>query len=452
MKETGLVDDLNRAIWDASLEGVPGWRSALVKAARLVIALARDWLAGQISLRATSLVYTTLLSVVPLLAFTFSVVKAFGVNNIIAPLLHELLAPLGEKGGEIASRILGFVQNMQVGVLGSLGLVFLIYTVIALIGQIEDSLNFIWRVEEPRTWGQRFSKYVSVLLVGPILVVAAIGMTASIKSAAVVQWLLTVRAFGEIAYIASQFVPYVLVSVAFTFVYVLMPNTRVRLVPALIGGIVAGVLWQLAGAVFTTLVVGSTRYAAIYSSFAILVMFLIWIYIGWLILLLGASVSFYVQNPQYMRVLSRPPTLSGRVREKLALLITYRIATQYRQGQPALSVEQLSARLDVPRESIAEMVSALQRHRILLPTRDEPPRFVPSRALEAIPVKVVLDAAREVGEPEGIRMAQLPFAAEVDDTIEHAERAVARSLEQVTFQDLCRDEERGAQASGKPPT
>jgi membrane protein len=341
---------------------------------------------------------------------------------------------------------------MQVGVLGSLGLVFLIYTAIALIGQIEDSLNFIWRVEEPRTWGQRFSKYVSVLLVGPILVVAAIGMTASIKSAAVVQWLLTVRAFGEIAYIASQFVPYVLVSVAFTFVYVLMPNTRVRLVPALIGGIVAGVLWQLAGAVFTTLVVGSTRYAAIYSSFAILVMFLIWIYIGWLILLLGASVSFYVQNPQYMRVLSRPPTLSGRVREKLALLITYRIATQYRQGQPALSVEQLSARLDVPRESIAEMVSALQRHRILLPTRDEPPRFVPSRALEAIPVKVVLDAAREVGEPEGIRMAQLPFAAEVDDTIEHAERAVARSLEQVTFQDLCRDEERGAQASGKPPT
>jgi len=451
MKETGLVDDLNRAIWDSPLEGVSAWRSALVKPARLVIALARDLLAGQVSLRATSLVYTTLLSMVPLLAFTFSVVKAFGVNNIIAPLLDQLLAPLGEKGGEIASRILGFVQNMQVGVLGSLGLVFLIYTAIALIGQIEDSLNFIWRVEEPRSWGQRFSKYVSVLLVGPILVVAAIGMTASIKSAAVVQWLLTVRAFGEIVYIASQFVPYLLVSVAFTFVYALMPNTRVRLVPALIGGIVAGVLWQLAGAVFTTLVVGSTRYAAIYSSFAILVMFLIWIYIGWLILLLGASVSFYVQYPQYMRVPSRPPTLSARVREKLALLITYLIGAQYRQGQPAIGVEQLSARLDVPRESVADVVSALQRHRILLSTRDDPPRFVPGRALEAIAVKDVLDAAREAGEPEGILMAHLPSAAEVDDTIGHAERAVARSLEQVTLQDLCREEERRAEASGKPP-
>jgi len=373
------------------------------------------------------------------------------VNNVIAPLLHELLAPLGENESELVSRILGFVQNMQVGVLGSLGLVFLIYTVIALVAQIEDSLNFIWRVEEPRSWGQRFSKYVSVLLVGPILVVAAMGMTASIKSAAVVQWLLTVRAFGEIAYIASQVIPYLLVSVAFTFIYALMPNTRVRFLPALTGGVVAGVLWQLAGAAFTALVVGSTRYAAIYSSFAILVMFLIWIYISWLILLLGASVSFYVQYPQYVRVPSKPPTLSGRVREKLALLITYVIGAQYRQGQPALGVEQLSARLDVPRESVAEMLSALQRHRILLPTRDDPPRFIPGRALEAVPVKMVLDAAREVGELEGIRMAHLPSAGEVDDTIEHAERAVARSLERVTFHDLYREEERRADASGKPP-
>jgi membrane protein len=143
--------------------------------------------------------------------------------------------------------------------------------------------------------------------------------------------------------------------------------------------------------------------------------------------------------------------LSARVREKLALLITYLIGAQYRQGQPAIGVEQLSARLDVPRESVADVVSALQRHRILLSTRDDPPRFVPGRALEAIAVKDVLDAAREAGEPEGILMAHLPSAAEVDDTIGHAERAVARSLEQVTFQDLCREEERRAEASGKPP-
>jgi membrane protein len=151
---------------------------------------------------------------VPLLAFTFSVVKAFGVNNIIAPLLHNLLEPLGARGDQVAPRILGFVENMRVWVLGSLGLLFLIYTVISLIGQLEDALNYIWRVEEPRSWGQRFSKYVSVLLIGPILMVAAMGITASISNAHLVQMLLRVERFGELAFVGGQVVPYLLLSVA----------------------------------------------------------------------------------------------------------------------------------------------------------------------------------------------------------------------------------------------
>ncbi|MGA7981986.1 MAG: YihY/virulence factor BrkB family protein [Chromatiaceae bacterium] len=441
MDTPALFDRLRQEIWDSSLDELPRWRAVLLRALRTAVAVGRDWWDGQISMRATSLVYTTLLSIVPLLAFTFSVVKAFGVNNIIAPVLHHLLAPLGEKGGEVASRILEFVQNMRVGVLGSLGLVFLIYTVVALIGQMEDSLNSIWRVEEPRSWSQRFSKYVSVLLIGPILVVAAIGITASISSARVVQWLLTVHPFGDIAYVASQFVPYLLAVAAFTFVYVLMPNTRVRLLAALTGGVVAGVLWQLAGAVFTSLVVGSTRYAAIYSSFAILIMFLIWIYIGWLILLMGASVSFYFQYPQYLRVRSKPPRLSGRVSEKLALLVTYLVGVRYRQGEQAWGVEQLSAHLDIPRETIAEVVSALQRQRVLLPTGDNPPRFLPSRALEAIPVKDALQAVRMQGEQHGIAMRHLRPVATVDETIMRVDRAVGRALEQVTVQDLCSEED-----------
>jgi membrane protein len=335
---------------------------------------------------------------VPLLAFTFSVVKAFGVNNIIAPLLHNLLEPLGARGDQVAPRILGFVENMRVWVLGSLGLLFLIYTVISLIGQLEDALNYIWRVEEPRSWGQRFSKYVSVLLIGPILMVAAMGITASISNAHLVQMLLRVERFGELAFVGGQVVPYLLLSVAFTFLYGLMPNTHVRLLAAMTGGIAAGVLWQAAGAAFTSLVVGSTRYAAIYSSFAILIMFLIWIYIGWLIMLLGATVSFYVQHPQYLRVRSTPPRVSARVLERLSLLVTYYVGQRYRQGEKPLGVEQLSALLDVPRETISGVIGALQRDDVLLPTRDNPPRFVPGRALEAIPLA---DAVR-AGEREGV--------------------------------------------------
>jgi membrane protein len=446
-----LFRRLRQEFWESPLDQLPRWRRALAKALRITIAVIRDWWDGQIPMRATGLVYTTLLSMVPLLAFTFSVVKAFGVNDIIAPLLNNLLAPLGEKGGEVASRILGFVQNMRVGVLGSLGLVFLIYTVLSLIGQIEDSLNFIWQVEEPRSWVQRFSKYLSVLLVGPILVVAAIGITASISSAQVVQWLLTVHPVGVVAYVASHFVPYLLVSVAFTFIYVLMPNTRVRFLAALTGGIVAGVLWQLAGAAFTSLIVGSTRYAAIYSSFAILIMFLIWIYIGWLILLMGASVSFYFQHPQYLPARGNPPKMSGRVSEKLALLVTYLVGLQYKRGLPPLGVHQLSAHLDIPSEAIAEVVSALDRQGIFLATRDEPPRFVPSRSLEAILAKEALQAVRTAGEQEGIRMSRLRPIAPVDDVVARVDEAAGRILEQITLEDLCSVREPRREGSEQAP-
>jgi membrane protein len=205
---------LSHTIWDPSLATRPRWTAGLIKGARIAIALVRDFLAGTLSLRATSLVYTTLLSMVPLLAFAFSVVKALGVKNVIAPLLHDLFAPLGPQGDEVATRIVGFVQNMQVGVLGSLGLLFLIYTAISLIGQIEDTFNFIWRVEQPRSWSQRFATYVSVLLVAPMLVVTATGITASISSSELVTWLLAVRPFSEIAYVLGLFVPYLLIVVA----------------------------------------------------------------------------------------------------------------------------------------------------------------------------------------------------------------------------------------------
>ena len=141
--------------------------------------LFRDVTNGQLTLWAMSLVYTTLLSFVPLLALSFSVLKAFGVHNQVTPMLHRLLAPLGANADELSQRIIQFIDNTNVGVLGSVGLALLLYTVVSLVQKIEESFNFIWHVSEPRSITDRFSLYLSVLLVGPILVFAAIGITAA---------------------------------------------------------------------------------------------------------------------------------------------------------------------------------------------------------------------------------------------------------------------------------
>jgi len=311
---------LDDALWRIPAEPLPRARAWLFRFLQIAIVLARDLAQGQLTLRAMGLVYTTLLSIVPLLALSFSVLKAFGVYNQIRPMLLNFLEPLGEKGVELTARIVQFIENVNVGVLGSVGLALLLYTAVSLVQKIEEAFNFIWHVSRSRGIGERFSRYLSALLVGPMLVFSAIGITAGVASLGVVREAMEVEGIGWLAVQAGRLVPYLLVIGAFTFVYTFMPNTRVRLGPALAGGVVGGILWQSAGWAFALFAASSTNYAAIYSSFAILILFMLWLYLSWLILLFGANVAFYAQHPEYLVAQGGEPQLSNRMRERLALV------------------------------------------------------------------------------------------------------------------------------------
>jgi membrane protein len=339
---------LDRVIWDAPLATMPARKARLVRFTRLMLVLGRDLLSEQRTLRAMGLVYTTLLSIVPLLALTFSVLKAFGVYNQIGPALHGFLAPLGENADEINARIIQFIQNMNVGVLGSVGLALLLYTSVSLVQKVEEAFNRIWHIAAPRSMGEWFSRYLSVLMVRPILIFSATGITATATNLHVVQALLAMEPFGRLAFAVGKLLPYVLVIVAFSFLYMFVPNSRVRLGPALAGGAIGGVLWQSAGWAFASFVASAATYSAIYSSFAILVLFMIWLYVSWLILLFGASVAFYRQHPEYVVAPGGEPHLSNRMRERVALVVMSLIADHYHKGRPGWTMQQLSQALTCP--------------------------------------------------------------------------------------------------------
>ena len=161
---------LRRDLWLPDLETLRGWAAFYTRMLRLVVVAISDFRDGALSIRATSLVSTTLLSLVPFLAITFSVLKAFGVHQQIEPILAQGLEPLGEKGAEISARIIEFVNNIGVGKLGALGVLGLFYTTYSLIDKIEEALNHIWRVRHSRTLARKFTDYLSVVLVGPVLV------------------------------------------------------------------------------------------------------------------------------------------------------------------------------------------------------------------------------------------------------------------------------------------
>ncbi len=361
--------------------------------ARIVFATGRDLVDGQLTLHAMGLVYTTLLSIVPLLALSFSVLKALGVHNHLTPLLENFFEPFGAEGAEIVTNILSFVDNIKVGVLGFLGLGLLVYTVISLVQKIERSFNYIWRVPGLRSIGQRFSNYLSVIMVGPLLVVSAIGATASFLSSSIVQSLLAIEPFGMLFLAASKVMPFFLIVMAFTFVYAFMPNTRVSARSAFIGGLVGGVTWQTSGILFASFVVSSSNYQAIYSGFAIGIVLLIWLYVSWLILLLGATISYYVQNSSQIceayRILS-----SSRQDERVGLAMMHMVASKYDRGEKPLSVLEVESAMGEPPEVTHRVMKKLIKQHYLGYTCQSANRLVPGRSIDQISMADLLLAIR----------------------------------------------------------
>lgn len=402
----------------------------LYKTGRTAYALVRDLVMGQLALHSMSLVYTTLLSIVPLLALSFSVLKALGVHQRMEPMLYQFFQPMGPQGVQLAEQILGFVDNMKVGVLGSVGLALLVYTVISLVQKIERSFNMIWRVPDMRSISQRFSNYLSVIMVGPLLMVSAIGVSATIFSSTMVQALIEIEPFGAIILFISRFTPFLLVVGAFTFVYVFIPNTRVQVKHALVGGLIAGISWQAAGILFASFVAGSAKYAAIYSSFAIGIILLIWVYLNWMILLLGSSIAFYLQNPGSVAKRYRV-RLSPELLEKTGLALMWLVARPFHHGKPAPQQEEVESQLRVPGEVTRKLSDKLIRAGLVSLAGRNGDRLVPACSLEMITVGRVLDVIRA---DEDRVVDRLPYS--IPRTLLN-QKAGDRSA---TFAQLLRDE------------
>lgn len=436
MDITALNKSIFHLVWETPLEPLPRWQQLLINIARVTHLIIRDLAEGQLTMRAMGLVYTTLLSMVPLLAVSFSVLKGFGVHNQVKPMLLKMMEPLGEKGIEITNQIIGFVDNIKVGVLGSVGLALLFYTVISLLQKIERSFNYTWRVAGIRPLSQRFSEYLSVIMIGPVLVFTAIGLTASVSSTTLVQALMEHYLLGWLFELLAYLLPYVIMTIVFSFIYVLFPNTRVKVSAAIVGGVVASILWQLSGWVFATFVVNSAKYTAIYSVFATLIIFLIWLYLNWLILLVGCSIAFYTQHAEYRNLRARITRLSNRVREKMGLYIMALVGRHYYQKKAPWTVSTLASTLAVGTDTCERMVTALCEGGLLVKSADTPPHLLPASSLETMTLEEILKTIRSSGERNSVSPDDLPADAGVDAVIRDMENGIDNALTGRNLRDL----------------
>ena len=410
------------------------WRW-IINTLRVCYIMVRELATGELNLRAMSLVFTTLLSLVPLIAVAFSVLKAFGVHNQIEPFLLSVLEPLGTKGAEITANIIGFVQNVKVGVLGSVGVAMLFYTIIALVQKIENAFNFVWRVKRPRTLARRFTDYLSVVMIGPVLVFTGLGLAATVLNHDVIQQLQAIEPFGTLILFATKLIPYFMIIFAFTFLYKFIPNTQVQLTPALIGASVAGVLWVTVGVIFASFVASSSNYTAIYSSFAILFFFMIWLYLAWFILLTGSQVAFYLQHPKLVRLGGQAYNLSPRLREKEGLWLMAVIARRFTLQEPALSLHDLEQETGLTSDTLQELLLNLEKGNLLVELVGDEPRYVPAQDIDNIEVVSILQCLRTAEESDLMIVKSLAEPT-VEQVLQRLDEAKASVLSQLTLRDL----------------
>ena len=435
-----LGDRVGEWVWAPDLETLSPDRHRAFLWLRLAHAALRDLADPQFTMRAMGLVYTTLLSFVPFLAISFSLLKALGVHNRAEPILRNFLSPLGDAAAQISATIIGFVENIKVGVLGFVGVVLLLYAVISLIQKVESGCNYIWKVDRPRSFGRRFSEYLSVLTVGPVVLFSALAVTASFMNQALVQKLMTLEPFGFGYFVLSKLFPYLLICAGFTALYYFIPNTRVRFRAALVGGVVAGIGWQTASWAFASFASTATQYDAIYSSFAILIFLLIWLYVSWIIMLIGCHIAFLWQHTEYLHRRAHSPRMGGRMTEELALLVMALVGHHMIKRQPPWREESLARHLRVPPELLYRVLDVLLAGRFLAHSSEQPPGLLAARDLDTTTVRELLEAVRESEKGLSIRERELPPHRLVNQTMRSLEQALDGAVAGLTLRQLAEGE------------
>lgn len=329
---------------------------------RVALISLRQFSEDQCHLRASALTLFTLLSIVPIFAMAFGIAQGFGLQSAIE---REALARLAGQE-EVARWIMSFAQSLlqttRGGLIAGIGVAVLFWTVMKVLNNIEVSLNAIWKTESNRTFTRRVSDYLSFMLIAPILLIISSSLTVMITQ----QIGFMSERFEIVGFFHSfilrllRLVPYGVIWALFTFLYVFMPNTRVKIFSAAVGGVIAGTLYQVFQAAYIYFQVGVSNYNAIYGSFAALPLFLTWLQASWMIVLLGAEISFAHQNEAWFEFEPRVSQLNHAGKRLVAIWVMRHIAKRFYEGERCCSAEELSRTSGIPPRLIRQTLRELE--------------------------------------------------------------------------------------------
>jgi membrane protein len=439
-KFSQTVQFLNTDIWRLQTHKLPPRRSFWITQLRILILAVRRFSVDKCELRASALTYYSLLSIVPVVALAFAVAKGFGIDKTLS---EQLMAKMqGQE--EAAERIIGFARslldNTKGGAIAGVGIVFLFWTVIKVLGNIENSFNDIWGVKTARAVGRKLADYLSVMMICPVLLILASSITVLLTT----QVSSMLERLSFLGYLADaliwllQILPYGVIWLVFTFIYAFMPNTKVEMKSALWGGILAGTIYQLVQFAYITFQIGVSKYGAVYGSFAALPLFLVWLQLSWLIVLLGAEVSFAHQNVTTYEFEQDCLSASHSFKRTVALAVISLCVKKFLISERPLTAGDICRELEMPIRLVRSVLSELTEARLLSAVCSDPAgdvAYQPGCDPHLLNVANVIERLDQQGVTT-VPIAESPDVQKLRDTLKRFHEMNEQSSANLRLQDL----------------
>lgn len=389
-------------VWRVRRAQLSPGKSVFLKLLRVLLLSIRGFDEDKCQLRASALTFYSLVSIVPIAAMAFGIAKGFGFEKILEAQLRDKLA--GHE--EILTNVIQFSHSLLAstkgGLIAGVGLVVLFWAVIKMLGQIEYSFNDIWGIKEKRTIGRMFGDYLSLILVCPVILILSSGVNVFITTQVtmIMEKFTILGTFSSLIFFLLKLLPYTLMWILFTFLYIFMPNTKVRFSAGLLAGIITGTIFQIVQWAYITFQVGVVKYNAIYGSFAALPLFLAWLQLSWLIVLYGAEVSFAHQNVDTYEFEPDALQSSRRLRILLSLQVAGRLIKNFVQGEKPMTSTGISNELGIPIRFVKEILFELVKSNIVSTAQIEVNGdlgYQPAIDINVLTIQYVIDALEKRG-------------------------------------------------------
>lgn len=352
---------------------------------------------SKLNTRAGALTYNTLLSIIPLLAVLFGIARGFGFQNIVESQLLQYFSgqrTIIEKSMEFIDKSLKYAQG---GLFLGIGVVLLLFSVISLISSIEDSFNIIWRIKKGRTIFRKFTDYLALIIITPVFLICNAGLSIILSSTTDVQ---------IIDWVTSpllKIVPFVITILLFTLIYIYIPNTKVKISAALLAGIFSGSCFQVFQILYITGQIWISKYNAIYGSFAVLPLLLLWLQLSWFICLLGVELSFAYQNINKFSFEKEITNISRRYKDFVLLLVTTLIVKRFEGAEMPYTADELSEKYKIPTQLASDTLYYLQQVGLIAETPTKDPReiaYIPAVDINLITVSYFYNRIDQYGSED----------------------------------------------------